>query len=361
MTHPYPLFNIDKSANNVIYEFIINSNKYAIDISLILLFCSSTLILFLYMIKPLFYRNENKYKLNYPDICDKLPVNLDERIKYYEKQSQTITQIGPEYPFIIRLDGRAFTKFTKQFKKINKDIPYSIEFKTAMIKTCHDLLHEFNPSTVYTHSDEITMIFNSAIVEDNIHQHIFGGKVFKLLSLISAFASVRFNANLNIQKNDSTFNTKVKINENPTFDAIVIVFPKSYEIVNHMMWRSKGDCTRNFISMFAEKFIPKKQLQHMNLTTRIENLQKIGINLSGENIDYSLKHGIFIKKCSPTINGEIITNFYVFKNYKFAEDMLNFLLCDHGNKYNMENLSSMNPIVYDITNYNELFIIPSYQ
>ena len=273
-------YNIDINITMDAYSIIYSAEKQmfdlpltsecglgcVLDVSLITMFFGITFTLFGYMIKPLFEKKENKIIYPYP--IEDLPISLDERIKYYEEMSQHITTIDPIQPYIVRLDGRSFSRFTKKYKT-NENVPYSIEFKKAMIQTCHDILHEFRPTTIYTHSDEITLIFKNAISDNGIiHKHLFGGRTFKIISLISSYASVRFNHNMNITKNSSEFVGSVNVNQNPTFDARIIVFPEEYEILNHMIWRSKGDCTRNFISMFAEKYISKKSIKHLKTNER---------------------------------------------------------------------------------------------
>ena len=46
--------------------------------------------------------------------------SLGDRMKDYEKQQ--LQFIPPDWPFIVRLDGNSFSKFTKQLKKPFDDI-----------------------------------------------------------------------------------------------------------------------------------------------------------------------------------------------------------------------------------------------
>jgi hypothetical protein len=243
-----------------------------------------------------------------------------------------------------------------------------------MLLTANDLLHEFKPATVYTHSDEITLIFGTQSIKQNgeYTEHIFGGRVDKLLSLVSSFASVAFYKHLNIinameVKNDKdigeyiTADLTKSINtcsNTPTFDARLIVFPegKEYEIVNHMLWRSRGDCTRNFIQLYAEKYIGKKNIHKKNTTDRLALLTERGVDLSGNSeykVDFAMKHGIFLK----TDNDDMIkTVFFVFKNLKYSEEMYEFLT----EKFNVAEFNSeldSNVLIYSSYNYKSLFNI----
>lgn len=248
----------------------------------------------------------------------RIPKNLGDRMKYYEELSEHITVIPSTSSFIVRIDIRACSKIASSLKKTQV---YSLEFKRAMINTAIALRKEFRASTTYTHSDEITLIFNKREQEQ---EHIFGGRVFKLISVIPSYASSTF-YKLLIQE-------KPELNHSISFDARILVFPaeKEYEIVNHMIWRSKGDCTRNFVAMYATKFLGKKTIQNMTTTTRIDELKKIEHDLSESgNVDFAMKHGTFVKMYN---NSPMCL---VFRNLKFSEDMLELLLAkSYNEKYN---------------------------
>jgi len=168
-------------------------------------------------------------------------------MKEYEKQQ--LHYIPSSEPFIVRLDGNSFSKFTKQMKK-----PFDDNFLKAMCLTASDLLLKFQPSTAYTHSDEITLIFPPALTKEDIAEgnitktHLFNGKHSKIISLTSAYCSVRFNYHLTIlmNKHKSEYPQKYidLINEqSQIFDARILTFnDKPYEMVNHQIWRSVYDC-----------------------------------------------------------------------------------------------------------------------
>lgn len=261
------------------------------------------------------HESENMYELD-----SIIPDRLDYRMKYYEKKSMELQKIDPQYPFIVRIDGRAFSKFTKQLEK--NDLPYSINFKNAMLKTSTDLLHEFNVATVYTHSDEITLVFpaQKLLKDCKYSEHLFGGRVSKILSVVPSYASACFYKHISSSIKES--------NNIPHFDARLIVFPikNTYEIVNHMIWRSKVDCTRNFVSMYAQKYIGNKNIENMNTFERIKILKnEYGIDLDND-VDYGMKHGVFMKKNFDKTNNINNTMYYIFRNIKFSNDMLTFTI-----------------------------------
>jgi len=128
--------------------------------------------------------------------------NLSDRMKKYEASLDY--KILPCESFIVRLDRRSFSKFTKKFVK-----PFDITFVKTMAHTMVDLVKEFDVQTGYTHSDEITLIFDSKCTKKEYEQylegkidkskikiHFFDGRIQKIITLISSYCSVRFNYHL---------------------------------------------------------------------------------------------------------------------------------------------------------------------
>lgn len=231
------------------------------------------------------------------DSMSKYIKTLGDRMKNYEDQTPMI--IEATMPYIARLDGRAFSKFTKGFEK-----PFDPIFSNAMVATMNDLVEEFKPRTGYTHSDEITLIFAQALTEEEkkdgkLACHHFSGRLQKLCSTFAGYASARFNYNLNRTVADAMYEPHVskRIREyKATFDCRIIVFPKDkpFEIVNHMIWRSIYDCERNAIQAYAQANFSEKELHKKDNRQMIEMLVSKGINW--QEIPIYVKHGIYAKR-----------------------------------------------------------------
>uniref|UniRef100_A0A6C0EBU0 tRNAHis guanylyltransferase catalytic domain-containing protein n=1 Tax=viral metagenome TaxID=1070528 RepID=A0A6C0EBU0_9ZZZZ len=239
-----------------------------------------------------------------------IPKNLCERMQYYESRTMDTFAIIPPYlPFIIRLDGRGFSKLLRKLKYYawtNHQSVYSSEFNNAMIRTAEDLITTFSASTAYTHSDEITLIFPPACTYDEFIQkqnksvHIFKGKITKLLSIIASHTSVRFNKHFRDAMTENNMTEMItEYNKDKycfTFDARPLVFPTevTYEIVNHMIWRSKYDCYRNYISMYSDKYLGKTTTEGISTNKRIEMLKEMGVDFDNEK-DKSMRNGVYVK------------------------------------------------------------------
>lgn len=269
---------------------------------------------------------------------------LSDRMKRYEHEIDGNLKIFPYESFIVKLDGRSFSKFTKKFYK-----PFDVVFIKAMCKTMIDLVKEFDVQTGYTHSDEITLIFdskcskleyNNILADDegktHIKNHMFNGRIQKILTLISSFCSVRFNYHLDkliepIADNyDELLIAVIKLHYQ-MFDARILKFDENnkYEILNHQIWRSIFDCERNAISTYAYTYFGPKKIMNKNSTEMIEMLQKKNISWTYD-VPTFIKHGIYCKKIlveHQIGENKITRSDYVCKELKinFSNDNLNML------------------------------------
>ena len=188
-------------------------------------------------------------------------IALGDRMKEYEHKNEN--RIKAYEPFLIRLDGNNFSKFTKGFKQ-----PFDDNFVFSMIQTMNDLLTKFNARTGYTHSDEITLIFDKICTKDEYDEdkslvHNYNGRIEKILTLVSGYCSVRFNyyIKLYVNADNKSYKTQFldKINSDIVFFDARIIMPHG-EFVNHMIWRSVCDCYRNCVACFARKYFSAKKL-----------------------------------------------------------------------------------------------------
>ncbi|KXS13116.1 hypothetical protein M427DRAFT_113653 [Gonapodya prolifera JEL478] len=81
---------------------------------------------------------------------------LAAKIKNLERDIDTA--LPPEQPFVVRLDGVAFSTFTKDLPR-----PFDRRLSNAMVATSVDLVEKFNAVCGYTQSDEISLVFPAAM------------------------------------------------------------------------------------------------------------------------------------------------------------------------------------------------------
>jgi tRNA(His) 5'-end guanylyltransferase len=264
----------------------------------------------------------------YPDV----PESLGDRMKYYESQHEH--HITNSQKYAVRLDGKNFSTHMSKLKK-----PLDYVFSEAMLLTARDLLVEFKPQSVYVQSDEITAIFDK-------QEHMFGGRVEKILSVLSGFVSVRFTYNFKkclvtsvtncqdpetVERHKIILETIKMYGPKYTFDSRLMTYPeeKTREFLNNLYWRSCIDGFRNFVSMVARHHFNQKTLQNKSTKERVEMLASKNVIL---NKDYRahVMYGWFIKnevRDIVTDNGTGTRNFPVAKSFKinYSEDLLQTL------------------------------------
>ena len=280
-------------------------------------------------------------------------LGLAARMKAYEEPLDHV--VDPNLPFIIRLDGHKFSKFTKGFRK-----PFDVRLHRAMVRSACDVLSELRPTVAYTQSDEITFVFfpeeapagaglrrPKAQVEGGssgpgapaapeckapdenpapgdeasaasptsgdkapapLHQPlarnaapspnlIFNGRIQKLVSLAASLCAVRFNHYL-MQEDFGPADAKIveKVRSGRAyFDGRCFNVPSREEAVNNLLWRSLYDCVRNSrLNLGLQHYSPSAihGLKTADLILKLEREKGV---VWGD-MSNAYKYGTFIKK-----------------------------------------------------------------
>lgn len=226
--------------------------------------------------------------------------SFDEGMQFYEKSLMT-SHIPENRPFIIRIKTNVYTKMTALLNaKQNRTLktPFDKTYSIVMIKTAQAFLKDniFKPRSVYTHSDEINLLFNAT------QSKIFNGDVQKFVSLVSSKATVFFRQFFSIHfTNEQIANYSPDVYFNieqsmPLFEARVIYFPedKDYEIVNYFMWRATK--IRDYIQDYSLSVLTQKGIEKMKkeeLQGFYKTISEIDIH---QDAPFYLRYGIFMKK-----------------------------------------------------------------
>ena len=202
---------------------------------------------------------------------------LGDRMKKYESSTCSINLMD-RLPIIARCDGRSFSIFTKGLKR-----PYDERLSRLMIETTKYLVKETNANCGYVQSDEISLVWYNDSVESEV---LFKGKLFKMLSTLSALATGFFNKNLSKYIPE-------KSNLIPTFDCRVFNVPTLDEAANCLVWREL-DATKNSITMASRTVYSDKEIFGKNGSEKQEMLFQKGINWN----DYPafFKRGTYVQR-----------------------------------------------------------------
>lgn len=245
-------------------------------------------------------------------IGDRMKENYENRAK---------TKLLRRTPVIIRLDGKAFHTFTKEFNK-----PFDEILTLTMQKTMLALCKLVQGCVLgYTQSDEITLVLTDYTKLET--SAWFDYDIQKVCSVSASIATLAFNrCFLNeIQKkyeNISELTASVYYQawlKGALFDARCFNIPKE-EVTNCLLWRQQ-DATRNSINAVGQAYFSHKELHGLN-TNQVQDklFKEKGINWNDL--------PIYLKRGSCCIKQEINElSVWVIDNYIpiFKEDGRNYI------------------------------------
>jgi len=173
---------------------------------------------------------------------------LGDRIREnYEDRSKTY--LTRRTPVIVRLDGRAFHTFTRQFHS-----PFSEILSDAMIETARALCEEIAGARLaYVQSDEISLLLHDYNKFDTAAWYDYA--VQKVVSVTASIATAHFNR-------------IIETSQLAMFDSRAFNIPEE-EVNNYFIWRQK-DWERNSVAMLAQAHFSPKELHGKNRQEMIE-------------------------------------------------------------------------------------------
>lgn len=203
--------------------------------------------------------------------------DLGDRMKRYEA-AEAGRLFMPGLPIYARIDGRCFSKFTRGLKR-----PFDDGMISCMVETASYLVEQTHANIGYTQSDEISLVWAQP---DHRAELPFGGKVFKMTSLLASLAAAKFAQSVRFWIPDWS-------DRLPAFDCRVFQLPSLVEATNCILWREQ-DAAKNAIQMAARSVFSHKQCDSKNTAELNEMLFQRGINFN----DYParFKRGTFVQR-----------------------------------------------------------------
>ena len=186
--------------------------------------------------------------------------DFDEKMRIYEQSLDQI--IFPEIYMAARLDGRGFTKLTKEICKF--EAPFDVRFRDIMLHTVEHLMEcGFRIVYGFTESDEISLLFHA-------DEDTFGRKVRKYNSVLAGEASSVFS---------------MELGKTAVFDCRVIPLPNIERVRDYFLWRQE-DAHRNSLNSYC----------YWTLRRDGKSVQEATSELSGKSVSYKnellFSHGI---------------------------------------------------------------------
>ncbi len=215
------------------------------------------------------------------------PLKLTGKCKAFEAAFDL--KIPANKPFVVRLDGVGFKRYTAKLKK-----PFDPGFTKALQETTVDLMDRFGTVTGFCQSDEITLI-GSPATENDSKNLIYQGRIQKISSVLASFAAGRFNEHMRLLGHNST--------EPAIFDARVFSVDSWLDAAEVLIWRQRHDCRRNALHAIAQAHFTKTELDGQPIKEVIDRL------LKEKGVDaytaYPLENvfGSFVKRIKVTTSG----------------------------------------------------------
>ena len=138
------------------------------------------------------------------------------------------------------------------------------------------------------------------------------------------------------------------------FDARALKFSpdKEHELLNHQIWRSVHDCSRNAVQTYAYTYFGSKKIMNKN-TQEMINMLKENKGIDWDlDIPLFIKYGIYCKKILVEKNigeNKAIRTEHIFKQFKinFSNENLKMLISKYWDCTIPDDLNYRIPIDLD--------------
>lgn len=207
--------------------------------------------------------------------------DLDAAMRPFERALDQ--SIVPGIHMVARLDGRGFTRLTKE--TLDLDAPFDERFRDAMGDTVEHLMDTgFRVLYGYTQSDEISLLFER-------NEDSFGRKLRKLNSVLAGEASAKFSMTMGVV---AAFDCRLC--QLPNDDLVVDYFRWRHEDAHrnalnaHCYWRlrSEGESAKSAAAQLEGMSVARKNELLFQRDVNFNDLpswQKRGIGLSWESYE----------------------------------------------------------------------------
>ena len=186
--------------------------------------------------------------------------DLDTRMRVFENAQDHC--VLPEVFIVVRLDGRGFTRRTKEVWKL--EAPFDVRFRDIMLETTERLLDcGFSVVYGYTQSDEISLLLRR-------DDATFGRKTRKLVSVLAGEASARFT---------------LSMGSLACFDARICQLPTEGLVRDYFRWRQE-DAHRNALNAHGYWLLRKSGKSALESTNKL-----LGLSVAEKN-EFLFQNGV---------------------------------------------------------------------
>jgi tRNA(His) 5'-end guanylyltransferase len=230
---------------------------------------------------------------------------LDERMRVFESLHDQC--VLPDLYLVARLDGRGFTRLTKELHPF--DAPFDLRFHEMMLETAEHLMTSvgFHLLYAYTQSDEISLMFTR-------NEMSFQRKLRKLLSLLSGEASAKFS---------------LLLGSVAVFDCRISELPSESHVVDYFRWRNE-DAHRNSLNAHCYWRLRKqgktvaeatRQISGLSVVEKNELLFREGVNFNDLPRWQKRGSGLYWETFERTANNPVTGESVTVKRNRLRREM----------------------------------------
>lgn len=169
--------------------------------------------------------------------------DLDATMRVFETAADLC--VLPEMFMVARLDGRGFTRLTKEVCQFQ--VPFDVRFRDLMVATTESLMTcGFRVLYAYTESDEISLLFDP-------DEQLYKRKLRKYNSTLAGEASAQFS---------------LRLGSVGTFDCRISQLPNLELVEDYFRWRNE-DAARNALNSWCFWTLRKGGLDEQQATKRM--------------------------------------------------------------------------------------------
>ncbi len=240
--------------------------------------------------------------------------SLEDRMKLYEQATRTV--LPRRMPIIVRVDGKAFSKYTKALNK-----PFDRNFISVMESVAVELCREIQGAQVaFAQSDEVSVLVHGYKKFES--EPWFSNQVQKMTSVAAAVAAATFTAKSWRMWTPRDIREDVQLPkiddiEPAYFDARVFVLPEA-DVNNYFMWRQR-DGIRNSIQMFASSHFSHKELHKKGTGEMVDMCKAKGADWSA--LPPSQRQGRCVYRHHEVVDGVDRSNFRVDTNVPLFREL----------------------------------------
>lgn len=250
--------------------------------------------------------------------------SLGDRMKSYEGVFRG--KLIPRSPVIIRIDGRAFHTWTKQFKAQK---PFDHRVISAMEFAACKVAEEMQGFKLgYVQSDEASFLITD--FDDVNTQGWFDYVHSKIVSISASVMTYWFNKYVNEMSSSYHFTPCPPA----FFDSRAFVVPV-FDVSNYFLWRAK-DWERNSVQMLSRAHFSHKALNGKKQADMHEMLHEKGINWATDCSEQE-KNGTWI--INNPLTGKIETRFDILPSYVSIEPVVSGLIFKNEEEQNDDEIS----------------------